>query len=67
MEKILIALKICLTRKVNDPTGMPYVYTKANPYNPLTYVLLLLTIPIGIILYGVNEAREDVINLFKWR
>ena len=41
---------------------------RANPWNPLSYVFLLLAIPIAIIMFGVVGvwAQIDFKNIFKW-
>jgi len=41
---------------------------KFNPYNPLSYIALLLFLIVGIVLFGfVGFWREtDIKNPFKW-
>ncbi len=41
---------------------------RLNPYNPLTYLFLLIIIPIGVLLFGVIGFPKEVVakNPFKW-
>jgi hypothetical protein len=41
---------------------------RINPYNPLSYLFLLIIIPIGILLFGVIGFPKEVVtkNPFKW-
>lgn len=39
---------------------------RLNPYNPLSYIFLLLSISIGLILYGIIGTFKGYKNPFKW-
>jgi len=39
---------------------------RLNPYNPLSYIVFLFSIPITILLYGFIGLFEKFINPFKW-
>jgi hypothetical protein len=43
-----------------------YKIREINPYNPLSYIVLLLVVPIGLIVNGFNkESFNDIKKLFK--
>ena len=43
-----------------------YKIREINPYNPLSYLLLLFFIPIGLVINGFNKKSfEDIKKLFK--
>jgi hypothetical protein len=46
-----------------------YTLRRLNPYNPLTYVLCIGVIIVGLITHGVIGFWEqvDLRNPFKWR
>lgn len=69
MDKILLDLKIVQEKSV--PTGnfggIYKVYTRMNPYNPLSYIVILITAILYIVLYGVVGFYKDLVrNPFKW-
>lgn len=64
--KILKKLWVVLERKKKRPLGNYYTYTKLNPYNPLTYIYLIIAIPIAIWQSGYNDMRESLKDTFKW-
>lgn len=74
MEKILLALKIIqeVDNKERRKQGLKYLgrgfstAVRVNPYNPLSYILIITAIPILIIVYGVREVFSDSKNIFKW-
>lgn len=37
-----------------------------NPYNPLSYIVFIISIPILILLYGILGLFEKIYNPFKW-
>ena len=39
---------------------------RLNPLNPISYIVVLITIPIILIMYGVVGSYEKRINPFKW-
>jgi hypothetical protein len=39
---------------------------RLNPYNPLSYIVVIVAIPIIILMYGFMGLFEKAINPFKW-
>ena len=39
---------------------------RLNPFNPLSYILVVITIPVIIAMYGFVGAYEKATNPFKW-
>ena len=69
MKVILIALKIIQEKKIKDTLGFTYKQSRLNPYNPLTYVVIICSLIIGLLMFGFvgfwNEVNWS--ELFKWR
>lgn len=70
MRKILKALKIIQEVK-NKEKKLGRGYSTAirlNPYNPLSYITIILVIVIGIIALGIYGfwKETDIRNPFKW-
>lgn len=42
-------------------------FYKLNPFNPLTYVLILLFMPIDMIKTGAIQSIKDLISAFKYK
>jgi len=71
--KIAIALKI--TQEKTNPKNSPIIFGKGysrayrlNPYNPLSYVLYIIIIPISFIIYGlIGTYNLIATNPFKWQ
>lgn len=65
IRKILLLLKVIQEKEKNK-----HILRRLNPYNPLTYITILLAFMIGVILFGViGFWREiDLRDLnFKYR
>jgi len=66
MRKILISLYIIqeVSNKERHKKGLK----RLNPYNPLSYITIVLILVIGIIMFGfVGFWKEvDIKNPFKW-
>lgn len=67
MGKILTRLWIVLERREREPLGGYYIYRKMNPYNPLTWVFILVAVPISIFQGGYNRTQESLKDVFKWK
>ena len=39
---------------------------RVNPYNPLSYILITVSIPILLILFGIIGLCKEFKNPFKW-
>ena len=65
VRKILLSLGI--TEKIICNYG--YEKHRLNPYNPLSYILIILVCVVGIILYGVIGFWKeiDLRNPFKYQ
>ena len=71
IQKFLLALKIVqvVDNKERNRKGLKRLgkgYFKAyrlNPYNPLSYLLILVALPILIIWFGISGG---ISNPFKW-
>ena len=70
MKKVLVKLHIVQQRTINDAFRRPYGQQRLNPYNPLTYILLLFTLVLGLLMFGFVGIWEQI-NMddlkFKWR
>jgi len=70
MKVILIALKIIQEKKIKDTLGFTYKQSRLNPYNPLTYVVIICLFIIGLLMFGFvgfwNEVNWSELK-FKWR
>lgn len=59
-------------RKIRVIEENPNGYKRINPFNPLSYIVILLTIVFGVLLFGplgfYNEWKEtNMYNPFKWQ
>lgn len=43
-----------------------YKASRLNPYNPLSYILLIGLFIVGVVLFGVCGIREEFPNPFRW-
>jgi hypothetical protein len=72
-------LKICLFLGISDleiidndvwknNSDYNYRIREVNPYNPLSWILLLFFLPVGLLINGFNrESFDDIKKLFKYR
>lgn len=78
MQKILIFLKILqvVSNEKRTKEGLPklgegyFDACRANPYNPLSYILIVITIPILIIfvfIKSIIQLFKDMGNPFAWK
>lgn len=69
MRKILRALWIIQKKTETTPFNRKYDLIRVNPYNPLSYITILLVILIGIFMFGfVGFWKEiDLKNPFKYQ
>lgn len=72
MRKLLKALWIIQERKnqkVYSNLNCIYVEKRMNPFNPLTYISIIIVFIVGFLMFGLvgfwNEV--DLRNPFKWR
>jgi hypothetical protein len=66
-NKIFKWLYIRQEKQYEDPYGT-WIKFRINPFNPLTYVVMILGLLMGLFLFGpVGMWREiDSTNVFKW-
>lgn len=69
MRNFLKFIKVIQIKKQNDKFGNERKYYRLNPFNPLSYITLLLVLIIGLILFGfLGFKREiDTTNPFKYQ
>lgn len=60
MKKILLTLKIVQQKQIKDPFNLTRTYYRLNPYNPLTYILLVLWFGIGLIMFGIYGISQEI-------
>lgn len=68
MRKILKLLFIIQEKDRFDPFKRSYKVRRINPYNPLSYITIILIMIVGLLMFGfVGIWKEvDVRNPFKW-
>lgn len=74
MKELLIKLKIVqvVSNEQRHKDGLKRLgkgYFKAyrlNPFNPLSYILVVATIPIILLMHGFVGSFEKAINPFRW-
>lgn len=74
MKHILKLLKIVqvVSNEERHKNGLKRLgkgYFKAyrlNPYNPLSYIVVIIAIPIIILMYGFVGLFDKISNPFKW-
>ena len=74
LQKLLIRLKIVqiVDNEERNKNGLKRLgrgYFEAyrlNPYNPLSYIIVLFSIPILILMYGFVGVFEKIFNPFIW-
>lgn len=73
-KELLIKLKIVqvVSNEQRHKDGLKRLgegYFKAyriNPFNQLSYILLVVTIPVILLMYGFVGSFEKAINPFRW-
>ena len=69
LKRILVLQEVSnKNRKIPIGRGYSNAY-RVNPYNPLSYVTIVIGLIVGIVLFGfVGVWKEvDVKNPFKWQ
>lgn len=69
MRKLLKYLYV-IQEKTYDKKFRKAVKRRLNPYNPLTYLFIVIFLIVGVIMFGVvglkNEINIDELK-FKWK
>lgn len=60
MRKVLKFLRVLQIKKSRNALGYTYEKIRLNPYNPLSYLLILLTFFIGILLFGFVGVWSEI-------
>jgi hypothetical protein len=74
MKELFIKLKIVqvVSNEQRNKEGLKRLgngYFKAyrlNPFNPLSYILVVVTIPVILLMYGFVGSFEKACNPFQW-
>lgn len=68
IRKFLIFARVIQVRKLKDSFKLTYQERRLNPFNPLTYVTILITFLVGIVMFGVVGIWKeiDLSNPFKY-
>ena len=70
MRKLLKYLYVIEEKTYHDEFRIKGVKRRLNPYNPLTYVVIVTILIVGVIMFGVvglkNEYDFDELK-FKWK
>ncbi len=68
IRKFLIFARVIQVRKLKDSFKLTYQEHRLNPFNPLTYVTILIAILVGIVMFGVVGVWKeiDLSNPFKY-
>lgn len=66
MEDLLILLKVIQQKKVKRHYGYQ-IHERLNPYNPLSYICLIIDFVFGIIMYGIVGYLKYKRNPFKYK
>lgn len=68
IRKFLIFARVIQVRKLKDSFNLTYQERRLNPFNPLTYVTILIAILVGIVMFGIVGVWKeiDLSNPFKY-
>lgn len=74
MRKILVALKIVqiVDNEKRNKQGLKrigkgyFMAYRLNPFNPLCYIIIIISIPILLLMYGFVGLFEKAVNPFQW-
>ena len=61
LKKILILSKVILVRKEKNNQY------KLNVYNPITYLFILIVVPISYLKKGYDDTKEQLEKMFTWQ
>ena len=68
IRKTLKFLRVIQEQEYKDPFKRTYLKRRMNPFNPLTYISILIIVLVGISMFGfVGFWKEvDLRNPFRW-
>ena len=68
MRKLLKWLWIIqIKRLAHKHSGITDEWARLNPYNPLSYVTLVIAFIVALLMYGFVGIWKEVNNPFKWQ
>lgn len=69
MRKLLKTLWVIREKEIEDTNGRMYSVKRMNPFNPLTYVTIVIAVILGLLMFGVVGIWDqvDTGNPFRWR
>lgn len=72
MRKLLKLIWVIQERenhKVYSNLNCRYIEKRMNPFNPLTYISILIIFLVGLLMFGVIGfwSEVDLRNPFRWR
>lgn len=69
MRKLLEWVWVIQVKTFTNDNNRKVVKRRLNPYNPLTYIVMLIFLIVGVIMFGVvglkNEVNMEEL-MFKW-
>jgi hypothetical protein len=69
MEKLLRFMYVIQCKRVRTGLGPTIAMQRLNPFNPISYALLLVVLLVGIVLFGIAGVWEvlKLPRIFKWK
>jgi hypothetical protein len=69
MRKFLKIIGVIQHKQVAKKFGDNGKLIRINPYNPISYLAIIIICLIGLILFGIKGFRDEVDtrNIFRWR
>lgn len=67
MEELLLLLRVFQERKIKQFAGVYRIQQRLNPYNPLSYLYIIIEFILSIFLYGILGTFKNISNPFKYR
>jgi hypothetical protein len=67
-KKLLKFLWIFQEKKHKDTLNVTRKYRRLNPFNPLTYIAIVIIILVGFVMFGIVGfwKEVDLRNPFRW-
>ena len=69
MRRFLKAIRVIQERKERTRLNS-YTYMRLNPYNPLTYLAMIIGLILGVIMFGLVGIKDEIDkpkDYFKWQ
>lgn len=65
--KLMILVGVYQIKVKENSLGKYYYISRINPYNPLSYLIMVFMIIFGLIGFFVTEAIPEIISEFKYK